>query len=418
MAIAAVPTYLGTDFQTASPGLRFGMYLQLWGVNNQTHEVIWQTYDINYRVAGKNQDVRKFEDENKTACLKSACALTGNDKAAFIALHKRQQALAAACNVDDVFIMDAKSIAPFATGLGNEHPLENGFAFLNPHGLPYLPGSGVKGVVRQAARELAGGKWDDAKGWRNTYIQTLFGRESKDGDKEHVRGVLSFWDVIPQLHGNRLAVDIMTPHQSHYYQNKGTAGSDTPHESGQPNPIAFLTVPPNSGFVFHVLCDTARLKRLAPDLLENDRWKTLLKAAFTHAFEWLGFGAKTAVGYGAMGIDEKARRDREEEMQKQREEDARRKREKEEKARLTDAPEWERIRAKVLKEKPRDMKDEDALLKALEANRWDSPDDARKIAEEITGILKEKKEWREKSEKKNPEKDKPYQKTLLVKKYL
>ena len=33
MAIAAVPSYLGKDFSKASPGLRFGMYLPLWGVN-------------------------------------------------------------------------------------------------------------------------------------------------------------------------------------------------------------------------------------------------------------------------------------------------------------------------------------------------------------------------------------------------
>lgn len=30
------------------------------------------------------------------------------------------------------------------------------------------------------------------------------------------------------------------------------------------------------------------------------QWQTLLTAAFEHAFEWLGFGAKTAVGYGTM----------------------------------------------------------------------------------------------------------------------
>jgi CRISPR-associated protein Cmr6 len=40
----------------------------------------------------------------------------------------------------------------------------------------------------------------------------------------------------------------------------------------------------------------------APDLLAEGEthWKTLLEAAFKHAFTWLGFGAKTAVGYGAM----------------------------------------------------------------------------------------------------------------------
>ncbi len=48
------------------------------------------------------------------------------------------------------------------------------------------------------------------------------------------------------------------------------------------------------------------MTRLAPDLALPDpktskpRWQTLITAAFEHAFQWLGFGAKTAVGYGAM----------------------------------------------------------------------------------------------------------------------
>jgi CRISPR-associated protein Cmr6 len=48
-----------------------------------------------------------------------------------------------------------------------------------------------------------------------------------------------------------------------------------------------------------VLCDVAHLLRLAPAVAEGDRWRSLVDAAFRHAFSWLGFGAKTAVGYGA-----------------------------------------------------------------------------------------------------------------------
>jgi CRISPR-associated protein Cmr6 len=293
MPIAAVPRYLGSNFQTASPGLRFGMFLPIW------------------------QDDWKKEKDLARLLGEKVCKLTPDDKTILDALRARQQALAVACDANALLIMDAQSIAPFSTGLGNEHPLENGFAFLNPYGLPYLPGSGVKGVLRQAARELASGEWGDTLGWEKeirypleigknrpplglSMLDALFGYEIKNGGKEQARGALSFWDVIPQIRGGRLAVDIMTPHQNHYYQKKAAAGSAAPHESGQPNPISFLTVPPESGFVFYVRCDKAHLKRLAPELAENDRWKTLLTSAFTHAFDWLGFGAKTSVGYGAM----------------------------------------------------------------------------------------------------------------------
>lgn len=324
MSIAAVPAYLGQDFEDASPGMRFGMYLKLWGINRRSQALLWTTFDIDYEVRGQDKKEREVKHENKVAALADAKKLNDNDQKTMQALlGRQQQAFDALASADTRLRLDARSVAPFTTGLGNEHPLENGFAFLNPYGLPYLPGSGVKGVLRQAARELASGDWGDARGWSETpchelkvgsetvalsMLDVLFGRETAAGDTDHVRGALSFWDVIPQVAGNRLMVEIMTPHQSHYYQQKPerkSGDSVTPHDSGQPTPISFLTVPPGSDFVFHVVCDRAQLGRLAPALLENGadgrpQWQGLLTAAFEHAFEWLGFGAKTAVGYGTM----------------------------------------------------------------------------------------------------------------------
>jgi len=49
-----------------------------------------------------------------------------------------------------------------------------------------------------------------------------------------------------------------------------------------------------------VQCNRLFLSQIARALAENDCWKPLVQAAFMHAFDWLGFGAKTAVGYGAM----------------------------------------------------------------------------------------------------------------------
>ena len=327
MPIAAVPAYLGADFSSASPGLRFGMYLPLWGVNRRTGQLLWSTSDIDHAVRGQQREEREIKVENKTSALLQACKLTKHDKDTMRALAARQGH--AAQSTPNVLTLDALATAPFTTGLGNEHPLENGFAFLNPYGLPYLPGSGVKGVLRQAAREMASGEWGDSHGWGTepihwlerkgqapielSVIDVLFGRETPGGDSDHVRGALSFWDALPQIPGDTLAVDIMTPHQSHYYQqrqDRKSGDSTSPHDSGAPNPISFLTLPPGTGFAFHVVCDQAHLERLAPDLAHDLRWQTLLTAAFEHAFEWLGFGAKTAVGYGAMQVNERARQQR------------------------------------------------------------------------------------------------------------
>lgn len=436
MPIAAVPGYMGKDFSTASPGLRFGMYLPLWGVNRRTGDLLWSTSDIDYAVRGQQQQEREIKCENKTSSLQQACKLTTGDRAAMQALARRQTQ--AAKTISSLLTLDAVTVAPFATGLGNEHPLENGFAFLNPYGLPYLPGSGIKGVLRQAASELANGEWGDAQGWNQekNYLlkrkgdkpielslpDVLFGRESRDGNSDHVRGALSFWDAIPQISGDNLAVEIMTPHQSHYHQQKSdtkSGGSPSPHDSGQPNPISFLTLPPGTRLAFHVTCDAAHLARLAPDLVEGQAWRQLLTAAFEHAFEWLGFGAKTAVGYGAMQIDERATASREAAEKERREVEQKKEQQQERQKQIQTMSPVEQEIARCLDERTDpNLKEASALITALKAGRWEG-ETQRAIAEHVRTLMQaEPGQWREKSNKKNPVKDKEHQNTLLVMRWI
>ena len=362
MPIAAVPAYLGREFKDASPGLRFGMYLPIWTERADQGSDVKKRAEAKSREGGEVADLLQRRgmdatilelqsrqqkplaglwDKNDFAAKlawKQVTTLSRRDKDLSASLLSRQRLISESTNDATILSLEALSTAPFTTGLGNEHPLENGFSFLNPYGLPYLPGSGVKGVLRQAARELASGDWSETHGWSTeksfvlttgktriplSAIDALFGMESANGETEHVRGALTFWDVIPQIKGDSLMVEIMTPHQGHYYQGKAdrkAGGSTTPHDSGQPNPISFLTVPPGSAFVFHVQCDLVHLNRIAPELAADGKWKVLLKAAFEHAFQWLGFGAKTAVGYGAMqSEDQRKRQQAEAEVRKEQE---------------------------------------------------------------------------------------------------
>jgi Uncharacterized protein predicted to be involved in DNA repair (RAMP superfamily) len=251
MPIAAVPAYLGQDFKDASPGLRFGLLLSIW-TSRADQPGVFSKNDFASREAWKKTNKLNPPELQLMRAL----------------LARQQRMFGVSATSAAQLYLEACAVAPFTTGLGNEHPLENGFAFLNPYGLPYLPGSGVKGVVRRASQELAGGMWDNDRGWKGldrhcyrleirrgketvtiplSVLDVLFGLESGAGDTEHVRGALSFWDVIPQIKGDSLMVEIMTPHQSHYYQQKRerkSGDSTTPHDSGQPNPICFLTVPP------------------------------------------------------------------------------------------------------------------------------------------------------------------------------
>ena len=266
MNVAAVPKYVvkaAAGFRNCPPGHRFNLYFEIWQEGN------W--------LITRNGKADALRD----------CLALGDATVVLRALRARQKALAEALPEEQRWIIDAVSTSPFATGLGLEHPVDNGFAFLTPYGLPYLAGSGVKGVLRQAANEL---RDDGDTGITQPLIDALFGQELQSADAW--RGALTCWDVFPQPSGDSLVVEIMTPHFSDYYQNK-----DTPHDAGKPNPIPFLAVPARSQFRFVVTCDPARLPAGAHD------WKGILDRIIEHAFAWLGFGAKTAVGYGTLAED-------------------------------------------------------------------------------------------------------------------
>lgn len=456
MPIAAVPSYLGRDFKDASPGMRFGMYLPTWTERADQESDVRKRAEAKSREGGEVADllqrggmdaaIRELQsrkqkplaglwEKNDFAAKqawKQITTLSLRDKALADSLVSRQRLLSGYANAASILKLEALSTAPFATGLGNEHPLENGFAFLNPYGLPYLPGSGVKGVLRQAARELASADWGDPCGWSTdksftlaagkahialSALDALFGLESANGETQHVRGALTFWDVIPQIRGDSLAVDIMTPHQSHYYQQKSdrkAGDSTTPHDSGQPNPICFLTVPPGSGFTFHVQCDLAHLDRLAPDLAFDERWKVLLAAAFGHAFRWLGFGAKTAVGYGAIQEDPRAREREVARRQAQAEVAQRARQEAARQAELAQLSPIDREIRELVDARPdRNQSELSVLLGALKRGQW-SGEHRIAVAERARSMMQAAKKWKEKSEKKNPDKDNDYQDTLKV----
>lgn len=387
---AAVPRYVGNDFNHCPPGHRFGLYFPVW------------------------KDDWSINKEGKKAALEPTLNLPPESVSQLDALRRRQVILLDAHPEAARLSIEAKTIAPFATGLGLEHPLENGFAFLNPYGLPYLPGSGVKGVLRRAAEELAGELIEsDHKGWTEAAITALFGLESEDYQKEHQRGALTFWDAIPKPARNRLGIEVMTPHYGGYY-----LGVTTPHDASQPNPIVFLVVPEGSEFSFHLTCDLARL----PTELA-DTWRDLMRAAFEHAFDWLGFGAKTAVGYGAMRRDAEAER-RAAQARAEREAEARRQQEAaEEEARrqaeLARLDPVERDIRLFLDARPNKNQSEiSAVIGAVKQGLWQGE---QKIA--VARWLEQKMratkgEWKESSQAKKPEKDREYQNTLLVKGWL
>lgn len=169
------------------------------------------------------------------------------------------------------------------TGLGQAHPLENGFVFDPVIGVPFLPGSSVKGLLRAYLRTTG---MDAAR------MRELLGNETPSRAAESEQAQAGRLVVLPALPRDwpALAVDVINCHHPGYY-----GGKRPPVDWESPIPVVFLAVDSGTDFVFR-LCPRSGLEgypERARDVAEAFR-------ALEEALEVLGIGAKTAVGYGVM----------------------------------------------------------------------------------------------------------------------
>ena len=138
-------------------------------------------------------------------------------------------------------VLEMRLTARFATGLGRRHPVENGFAFHHSLGVPYLAGSGVKGLTRAWA-EIAAPE----------SVKTVFGPRPGDGALEV--GDLILLDALP-MEPVLLAVEVVTPHTGDWNRADPAAPSslDPPADWHSPKPIPFLALEAGAVFQFAVL---------------------------------------------------------------------------------------------------------------------------------------------------------------------
>lgn len=165
--------------------------------------------------------------------------------------------------------LEAETLGRFVSGLGSAHPFETGFAWHRVLGVPYLPGSGVKGAVRAWAEQ-----WSDEND-----DTPLFGGPGG-------QGAMIVLDALPAK-PPRLETDVMTAHYGEYYgQGK------PPGDYLSPIPVTFLAVAGGSTFRFSLL------PHARGDEESLQRGARLLK----EALETIGAGAKTSAGYGAFTV--------------------------------------------------------------------------------------------------------------------
>lgn len=228
-------------------------------------------------------------------------------------------------------------------GLGASHVLETALTLDRNTGLPYLPGSTVKGLARawgliEVAAHL-GVKLDnevmirqEKQALLNVLTEKLISAPdnsslapnkksldeelrdlrlypaSKEAEKlvwwfrfifgwQEEAGAVCFIDAI--YAGERepkYAADVMTPHYVNYYTENG---GKPPAEDDNPNPVSFITIDRGNNFAF------ALVPRASAFPLDAEEQKATPTTALNVAAGWLqkaltqlGAGSKTASGYG------------------------------------------------------------------------------------------------------------------------
>lgn len=216
-------------------------------------------------------------------------------------------------------------------GLGAVHPQETSMTLHHIYGIPYIPGSAIKGLTRHYCilnifdslniedlnqikclekilenADLTNkdeSKRDDKLGidkFKKKFKceeEKLFNFLKKEQEKiiefqrifgtQKKKGEVIFFDAYP-VGDIKLKLDVMTPHYGPYYSDSNY--KTPPADYHNPNPIKFLTVE-KTKFRFYLASKNKDLLEKAEDWLKD-------------ALRNYGIGAKTSIGYGYFEIIE------------------------------------------------------------------------------------------------------------------
>jgi CRISPR type III-B/RAMP module RAMP protein Cmr6 len=232
------------------------------------------------------------ESKNKSPWIQALVQENHIDSALTQAAYSRWHAMMSATKAT---LFNASLNWRMVIGLGGETVLETDITLHPLYGIPFIPGSALKGLTRAyAAGEYkeyyvpvdkpeeqrgASKKIDDD----HSEIKRIFGSQDEAGS-------ILFFDAMPLNGKVEFVVDIMNPHYPEYYNSLKNNKTTPPTNEQQPNPITFLTVA-NTTFTF----------ALAPRNPNDDQHKTdveLVKGWLQEALQKYGVGGKTSAGYG------------------------------------------------------------------------------------------------------------------------
>ena len=206
-------------------------------------------------------------------------------------------------NYKTVYDNSLSTETPLVCGLGAAHVLETALTLHHIWGVPYIPGSSLKGVCRQVAFwKLVDGK-NFSENQLENFQKKFYGELAIDNEDmlvyqllfgaQDFKGLLLFLDAYPEFNNNNKSkndnesnnifkpippsertatsvddnesnnifkLDIMNPHYSKYYGD--STGETPPGDWENPIPIFFLTVKKGVNFRFVVLFDEWRWEKI------------------------------------------------------------------------------------------------------------------------------------------------------------
>ncbi|MGG4212165.1 type III-B CRISPR module RAMP protein Cmr6 [Paenibacillus sp. FSL L8-0638] len=196
------------------------------------------------------------------------------------------QSMEAQCLVK-VFKLSGDSL--IVHGLGASHVTENSLTIHPVYGIPFVPASSVKGIVRRWFIDaVLEGKAENLKAMDDNKAvigRSLFGTNESEG-------IIQFYDIL-MYEGLEITVDILNPHFSNYYSSK-----QEPEDTLFPIPNTFYAVKISSANLTLTVDKCKLAEWLSVINLNEVEVMTLISRWVALAFQELGVGGKTSSGYG------------------------------------------------------------------------------------------------------------------------
>lgn len=217
-----------------------------------------------------------YEDGRKQSHVAQVSAIAVPD--AYLKFFDRWRAALTASGA--IIVREATVQGRLSIGLGGEGVLETAITLHHTYGIPYIPGSALKGLAANYARNrLNKDDWNT----KSDAYKVMFGETDS-------AGYVTFFDALYVPNSGRknggkaqaLWPDVITVHHPKYYQ-----GDQPPADWDSPTPVPFLSA---TGTYLLAIGGPADWVEKAFEIL-----------ACALAKE--GVGAKTSSGYGRMTID-------------------------------------------------------------------------------------------------------------------